>query len=315
VNRSGFLGMLPALALLSGGVRSRDAGFEESRRLVRLLQARDDSTILPVARTALYDHDRAMDVAVVLFHGFTNCPAQYALFAQRLHARGCNVLVPRLPEHGDVNRMTTRLERMTAAQLTSTANEAIDAARGLGRRLVVSGISLGGVLSAWLATQRDDIDLCVPVAPAFGIDHMWFPLSVFTAGAMRAMPPSRYAWWDPKLKEKITPSHAYPRYPLRALGECYLMGEWTIGAQAPLAGRGRTRVTFALNPLDPAVNDGVAAELSQHWRDSNMLVSTAVWLSGFPAMHDVIEPENPYQCIERCYPQLIELIVGGGSSS
>jgi len=274
------------------------------------MQARDDSTILPVARTALYDHGRATDLGVVLFHGFTNCPAQYALFAQQLHARGCNVLVPRLPEHGDVDRMTTRLERMTADQLTAAAMEALDAARGLGRRIAISGISLGGVLCAWLATQRDDIDLCVPLAPFFGIDHLWFPLSVFAAGAMRGMSPSRYAWWDSALKEKITPSHAYPRYPLRALGECFLIGEWTLGAQAPFAGRGRTRVTFALNPLDPAVNNGVAAELSQNWRAAGLLASAA-WLHGFPPMHDVIEPENPHECIAQCYPPLIELIVGG----
>jgi pimeloyl-ACP methyl ester carboxylesterase len=273
------------------------------------MQARDDSAILPVAHTALYDHGHTTDLAVVLFHGFTNCPAQYALFARRLHARGCNVLVPRLPEHGDVDRMTTRLERVTAGQLTSTATEAIDAARGLGRHIAVSGISLGGVLCAWLATQRADIDLCVPVAPAFGIDHLWFPLSVFTAGAMRAMPPSRYAWWDPKLKESITPSHAYPRYPLRALGECYLIGEWTMGAQAPFVGRTGTQVVFALNPLDPAVNNGVAAELSQRWRESGELASREAWLQGFPVMHDVIEPENPHECIKTCYPPLLDLIM------
>jgi pimeloyl-ACP methyl ester carboxylesterase len=310
VNRSGFLGMLPALASLPGTLRVRNAAFEESVRRVRLMQARDDSTILPIARTALYDHGRTTDLAVVLFHGFTNCPAQYMLFAQQLHARGCNVLVPRLPEHGDVDRMTTRLERMTAAQLTSIAHEAVDAARGLGRRIAVSGISLGGVLCAWLATQRADIDRCVPLAPAFGLDHLWFPLSVFTAGAMRAMSPTRFAWWDPRIKEKILPSHAYPRFPLRALGWCYLIGEWTIGAQAPFPGRARTQVIFALNPRDPAVNDGVPADLSQHWRRSGALASTEVWLDGFPAMHDVIEPENPNQCIKQCYPPLIELILG-----
>jgi pimeloyl-ACP methyl ester carboxylesterase len=311
VRRSGFLGLLPGIAMLPSAVAKQDTGFEESLKLVRLMQARDDATILPVARTALYDHGRTTDLAVVLFHGFTNCPAQYALFAQQLHARGCNVLVPRLPEHGDIDRMTTRLERMTAAQVTSIAMEAVDAARGLGRRIAVSGISLGGVLSAWLATQRADIDLCVPLAPAFGIDHLWFPMSVYMAGAMRAMPPSRYAWWDDRLKEKITPSHAYPRYPLRALGECYLIGEWTLSAQPPFPGRDRTHVTFALNPLDPAVNNGVAAELSDHWRESGALASTEVWLRGFPIMHDVIEPDNPHECIKTCYPPLIDLITNG----
>ena len=276
---------------------------------MRVLQARDDSTILPLGRTTLYEHGAPAQTAVVLFHGFTNCPQQYDLFAQRLHAGGCNVLIPRLPEHGDRNRMTTRLEHMTAAQLTSTANDAVAAARGLGRRLVVSGLSLGGVLAAWLATQRDDIDLCVCLAPAFGIDHLWYPLNVYASVAMRAMPASTYVWWDPRLKERITPSHAYPRYPLRALGECYLIGEWTIGAQAPFPGAGRVRTVFALNPKDPAVNNAVTVELSQRWRQSGVIASSEVWLEGFPAMHDVIEPENPHECIERCYPPLLDLIL------
>ena len=303
---SPFAAALSPLAAVLGPT----VGYGESLDRIRRLQARDDATIQPVCRTALYDHGRPTDLAVVLFHGFTNCPAQYALMARKLHARGCNVLVPRYPEHGDVNRMTTRLEGLTAERMTAAASEAIEAARGLGRQLAISGLSLGGVLCAWLATQRSDIDRIVSFAPALGIAALPYPLNVFAAGLMRALPASLYAWWNPALKEKITPSHAYPRYPVRTLGECYLIGEWAIGAQAPLPGRGGTQVTFALNPRDPAVNNDVAVQLSQHWNDSGMLSSSVAWLDGFPAMHDVVEPENPHECIATCYPPLIDLIVG-----
>ncbi|MBV8367204.1 MAG: alpha/beta fold hydrolase [Candidatus Eremiobacteraeota bacterium] len=285
-------------------------GYDDARVLIDRLQRLDDSRILPVCRTALYDHGLATDVAVVLFHGFTNCPAQYALMAQRLHARGCNVLVPRYPEHGDVDRMTTRLEGLTAERLMAAAMEAIDAARGLGKRLVISGLSLGGVLVAWLATQRSDIDRVVALAPAFGLGYLPYPFSVFAAGIMRAMPWSRYAWWDDKLKEKITPMHAYPRFPLRALGECYKIGELTIGAQAPLGGRTRTEMIFALNPKDPAVNNDVTAQLSDYWNSNGLMRSSVVWMKSFPAIHDVIEPDNPHECIARCYPPLVDLILG-----
>lgn len=285
-----------------------DRDYQKSLQLIRQLQARDDESILPVARTVLYDHGYRTSLAVVLFHGFTNCPAQYALFARQLHALGCNVLVPRLPGHGDVNRMTTRLEGLTAEQLTSAASESIDAARGLGGRIAVSGISLGGVLCAWLATQRADIDHCIPVAPAFGIGHVLFPLSVFAAGAMRAMPPAQYAWWDSQLKERETPKHAYPRYPLRTLGECYRVGEQVIGAQPPFPSSGRMHVIFILNARDPAVNNDATVELSQRWRESGALASSEFWLADPPVMHDIIEPENPQQCMARCYPPLIELI-------
>jgi len=284
--------------------------YEGAKLAIERLQQLDDASILPVCRTALYSHGRTTDVAVVLCHGFTNCPAQYALMARELHRRGCNVLVPRYPEHGDVNRMTTRLEGLTAERLTSAASEAIDAARGLGRRLVISGLSLGGVIVTWLATQRADIDRVVALAPAFGLSHIPFPFSVFAAGVMRAMPWSKYAWWDSTLKEKITPMHAYPRFPIRALGECYLIGELTISAQAPLGGQSRTEMIFALNPKDPAVNNDITAQLSDYWNSNGMMRSTVAWMNEFPAMHDVIEPENPHECIARCYPPLIDLILG-----
>ena len=309
MKRRGFLNLLAVAPLLSTVVGKSDSGFEASLAAIRQIQARDDASILPVSRTVLYDHGRATDLAVVLFHGFTNSPAQYALFAKRLHALGCNVLIPRLPEHGDVNRMTTRLEGLTAERLMAAASEAIDAARGLGRKIAVSGISLGGVLCTWLATQRADIDRAVVLAPAFGIGHVLYPLSVYAAGVMRAMPPSQYMWWDPVLKEKITPSHAYPRYPLRTLGECYKIGEETIGAQPPFPGSIRTNVIFALNPNDPAVNNDVVAELSERWRSTGVLSSSVMWLSNVPAMHDIIEPESPHQCMARCYPPLIDAIL------
>jgi pimeloyl-ACP methyl ester carboxylesterase len=204
--------------------------------------------------------------------------------------------------------MTTRLESLTASRLTIAANEAIDAARGLGRRLVLSGLSLGGVLVTWLATQRADIDRVVAQAPAFALPGIPFPFSVLLAGAMRAMPASFFVWWDPRLKEKITPVHAYPRYPVRTLGQCYKIGEDTIGAQAPLGGARTTEVVFALNPRDPAVNNDIVVQLAQHWSQSGMMRSSVQWLHGFPAMHDVIEPDNPHQCIAQCYPPLLELI-------
>src|SRR5207253_9658948 len=164
------------------------------------------------------------ELAVVLFHGFTNNPMQFARMAGELYARGCNVLVPRLPGHGERNRMTTRLEGLTANQLLCAATEAVDAARGLGKRLTISGISLGGALCAWLATRRSDVDRCVSIAPALALNGLAYAVDRVVTGALARMPKTAYAWWDPRLKEKITPKHAYPRYPLRTLGECYRIG-------------------------------------------------------------------------------------------
>ena len=134
MRRRDFLGVLSAVPMLlrTHGKGQVTTTYDESVAFVRRIQARDDESINPVCRTALYTHGHATDLAVVLFHGFTNCPAQYALMAQQLHAKGANVLVWRYPEHGDRNRMTTRLEGLSADRLTVASNEAVDAASAVG---------------------------------------------------------------------------------------------------------------------------------------------------------------------------------------
>ena len=74
----------------------------------------DGANILPQARTILLEHAAATPLAVVLFHGLTNSPAQYAQLAPDLYNSGVNVLVPRLPDHGFRDRLTTALATLTA---------------------------------------------------------------------------------------------------------------------------------------------------------------------------------------------------------
>src|SRR6185312_4167273 len=118
--------------------------YEDAVARARAYMAIDDDTIMPEARTALLDHGKKAPLAVVLFHGITNNPAQYSELAPMVHKTGANVFVPRMPEHGDKDRMTTRLAKLTAESLLASANEAVDIAFGLGERVALLGISMGG---------------------------------------------------------------------------------------------------------------------------------------------------------------------------
>jgi pimeloyl-ACP methyl ester carboxylesterase len=301
-----------AASLERAGRPARAAGdaYAQAKARIREIQARDDDRILPSAHTNCFDHGRQTDLAVVLFHGFTNNPMQFARLAAELYARGCNVLVPRLPGHGDVDRMTNRLESLTADQLVLAAMEAVDAAQGLGQRLAISGISLGGALCALLATRCPHVDRCVPLAPALALNHVPYDLNRIIVHALTSMPRTEYAWWDPQLKERITPKHAYPRYPLRALGECYRIGEAAVDATGPFPARDRLRVVFEANPLDGAVNNALTERVARRWNDRGYASTTFVELRGLPPVHDVIEPDSPQQRVAAVYPKIIELIVG-----
>src|SRR5215813_10580208 len=67
------------------------------------LHALDGKDIRGVCSSTLLTHGMRTPRAYVLLHGLSNCPRQYVEFAPLLHARGANVLIPRMPRHGGVD--------------------------------------------------------------------------------------------------------------------------------------------------------------------------------------------------------------------
>jgi len=96
-------------------------------------------------------------------HGFTGSPASIRPVAAALGAAGFTVELPRLPGHGTTveDMMTTSWADWTAA-VEATYHEL--AARC--ERVVVSGLSMGGSLTLWLATRHPEIAGIVCVNPA-----------------------------------------------------------------------------------------------------------------------------------------------------
>jgi alpha-beta hydrolase superfamily lysophospholipase len=128
--------------------------YAEALQRLDSLGRLDGGEILEAARSAWLVCGRATNLAVVLLHGYTNNPAQYRAFAPLLHARGVNVVIPRMPLHGFRDRMTTALADLRAADVVATTAEALDIAGGLGERVGVLGISMGGALAALFAQYR-----------------------------------------------------------------------------------------------------------------------------------------------------------------
>ena len=83
--------------------------YDDALRRVAAVEARDGAAIAPECRTRLLTHGARAARAVVLLHGLTNCPEQFRALGERLYERGANVYIPRLPEHGLADRMTTAL--------------------------------------------------------------------------------------------------------------------------------------------------------------------------------------------------------------
>lgn len=253
----------------------------------------------------LLTHGQQTDRAIILLHGFTNCPRQFRTLAQRYHARGYNVFVPRFPYHGLYNRAPKELANLTSEDLVSTGMAAVDIARGLGRHVTVMGLSMGGLVTAWLAQHRADIDRAVMIAPALAVRAIPVALMpLYTTYAHYAS--NRFVWWDPEQKGASPgPEHAYHGFHLsafHAILRLAVLVRQTAQQRAPLA---RSLVVI-VNPTDESIdNDGVR-QIAQRWRrhGANVLVheTPAAW----GLEHDLIDPAQPAQQIDRIYPLLIE---------
>lgn len=279
-------------------------------RRVRALQALDDERILPQARTALLDHGNRTPLAVVLLHGFTNHPGQYREFAPLVHARGANVLIPRMPEQGDRNRLTRRMSRLTAEALLERASAAVDAACGLGERVCVAGISSSGLLCAYFGQYRADVARAVAIAPVFSILRFSQRASYVLTHLMLAIP-DMYLWWDPRAKGQQRPATAYPWFSTRALAQTMRIGEH-VYVQARRSAPAAASIVVVTNEHDPAVNNAVTHDVALAWSRHDPAAVREFCFTDLPRNHDIIEPDNAHARTDVVYPQLLDIVLGAG---
>lgn len=105
---------------------------------------------------------------VLLIHGFTGSAAEMRPMGQYLAAQGYAVVGPLLPGHG------TNWQDMANCKWTEWADAVEQAYRALKRRcqkVFVSGGSMGGLLTLYLAQRHPEIAGIIPMAPAiFTVD-------------------------------------------------------------------------------------------------------------------------------------------------
>ncbi|MBI5653170.1 MAG: alpha/beta fold hydrolase [Chloroflexi bacterium] len=288
------------------------ASFSDAVKRIEAIQARDTAEINPICRTRFLSHGRRVERAIIFLHGYTNSPAQFAPLGARFYDLGYNVLIPRLPHHGYADRLTPAHARLDANELRAETNAALDIARGLGNHITIAGISLGGVLAAFAAQQRADVDLAVLIASAFSTAR--FPFGANTALAHTLLKlPNRFIWWNSEQKAHLEPAHAYPRFSTHALARGYLIGAEVYQRARKEKPAARAILSITTAP-DPAVNNRATAQLIARWRARGTVVNAYEFRGEqIPSLHDIIDPAQPAARIDLFYPKLIELICGAGS--
>jgi pimeloyl-ACP methyl ester carboxylesterase len=281
-------------------------GYEEAVQRLDLLKAKRAAEMNPDCHLQFLNHGRKVDKVIILVHGYTNCPAQFGELGQKFYSLGYNVLIAPLPHHGLANRLNDEQSQLTADELTVYADNMLDIAHGLGDHVTMMGISGGGVITAWAAQNRSDLDTAVIISPAFGYQQIptWFTAP--TMNIVRILPDS-FEWWDPNLKENTGPAHAYPRYSKHALAEILRLG-FAVQVEGLWNAPGAHRLIVITNANDTSVNNEMTANVVKRWEKHNANIETYEFLDRLELPHDMIDPEQFGQRVDIVYPQLIDLV-------
>jgi alpha-beta hydrolase superfamily lysophospholipase len=286
-------------------------GYDESLARFRALLAAEPGGLTAACEPRLLTHGHRTARVMVLLHGFTNCPQQFAAFASRCHERGDNVVLARLPEHGLRDRRAPTLGRVTAAAVTRATDQAIDLAAGMGDTVVVVGLSVGGVAAAWAGEQRPEVARAGMIAPMFGLGHMPEPVSRGLARWWQWMPDG-FRWWDPRLRERLVgPPYCYWGWSTRGLA-AMLQLAFAVRAHAEFHVP-HAEMVMVLNANDEAVDNALALGVTRVWaRHAPGRVRRWEFPADLELGHDLIDPEQPYQRIDLVYPVLERLTAGDG---
>ncbi|HWV21953.1 MAG TPA: alpha/beta fold hydrolase [Devosia sp.] len=244
---------------------------------------------------------------VIFLHGLTNCPAQADELAPTIFALGYNVYVPRLPGHGELDRMTMALASVDAEDYVMATEEAVAVGRGLGGEVIVSGLSAGGVLSAWSGQQRADVDQAIAMAPFFGPRQVPVWANRAATNLLLLLPNTMVSWDSQNPEGAPEMDYAYPRFATRGLAQFMLIGEVLADLadeRPPLA----QRLSVMVNEADADVNDRLVERLVRAWRGQGAEVEEKLVPLALGLPHDLIDPRQDHANTQVAYGLFLQLL-------
>ncbi len=284
--------------------------YETALSRVQAIQGRELATpgFNPELQTILLTHGEKTRQAILWFHGYTSATLQFKSLAELCYQRGCNVLVPCIPHHGLLDRMTTEVSKFKAAELIQFSDEMVNVVHGLGEQVIVGGLSLGGVMTCWAAQERADISTAIIIAPFLGARIIPADLTKLVAYGVQLLPDIKQ-WWDAEKKENCDgPAYAYPRHSTRSLGQIMQLGFRVsgLGCRKPPAA---AKIWVVINDHDELVNPTMIMRLVETWKRSK---ARQLQVFHFPdelgLPHDCISVEQPKGNTKLVYAELMKML-------
>lgn len=284
------------------------ATYTEALDQFAQLKSMDGADVNGICHSQLLTHGQTTDRVLVLIHGMTNCPRQFAQLAPLFFERGYNVLLPRQPRNGLADVDTTALAALTLDEMTNFCHQIVDIARGLGQHVTVAGISAGGTLAAWIGQFRGDVDAAVPIAPLFGLLPN-LPLLNTSANfaTMRLLLVAPNIMTQTIRPFKEGPPQGYRGFSSRGLATTMRLGERIYRAAGTAPPKARS-ILMMLNPVDPAVNNALILAIVRRWNQHGDQARVYTFPAEPRLIHDMIDPEQVDQHVDVTYPILLDQI-------
>jgi esterase/lipase len=269
-------------------------------------QEEADETLNPVCRSKLLTHGRKTERVIILMHGMTNCPQQFVELAPKFYEQGYNVLIPRMPHNGLADPDTDALRYLKAAELRDCSNTMVDIARGLGDHITYLGLSVGGLMAAWVAQYRTDVNKAVIIAPSFTISpRLGVVLSKVIMRLFLIIP---NIMTQRIMPFKDGPDHNYLGFATRGLGEMMRFG-FSVYNTSKKTSAAAQSVLVITNGADAAVNNKITLKVAQNWQTNGLeQLDKYQFDAKYKLLHDLIDPGQKLQNVAVSYPILLDLL-------
>jgi carboxylesterase len=156
------------------------------------------------------------DIGILVSHGFTGTPQSMRYYGEALHSAGFTVAGPLLKGHGT---SPADMAKTTALDWIQSLEEALDRLRNMCTRIFITGLSMGGTLTLYMAAKHPDVFAgAIPINAVIQFESPDLAAIVLDTKTPPFLPGIANDIKDPNSKEL-----AYAEAPLAAFKESYAL--------------------------------------------------------------------------------------------
>jgi carboxylesterase len=163
---------------------------------------------------------KGSDIGVLVSHGFTGTPQSMRYYGEALHRAGYTVAGPLLKGHGT---SPADMAKTTATDWIGSLKEALDQLRPVCKLIFITGLSMGGTLTLYMAGKYPDV--FAGAIPINGCIQMESP--DMAAMVLDTQSPPFLPGVGNDIKDPNSIELAYDEAPLSAFREAYMLNNVT----------------------------------------------------------------------------------------